>query len=361
MRILLTADPYLPVPPKLYGGIERIIDFLARGLVQRGHEVTLVAHPESATAGTLVPYGRPPHTGALPRAMELLQVGGALLSRAPSTDIVHSFGRLAALMPILPLRRLPKIQSYQRAIPWQGIQRAASLAGPSIAFTGCSASLFAERGPEHGDWHAIWNGVAVESYQPTKLVAPDAPLAFLGRLERIKGAHSAIAIARSAGRKLIIAGNKVNDADDPRYFEEEVAPHLDGDRVTYIGPVDDAGKSALFGQSAAMLMPIEWEEPFGIVMTEALACGTPVVAFARGSVPEVVRDGVNGFVVRNVDEAVQAIPRLAELDRRVIRADCEERFSSEAIVDEYERLYRIMIDRTARSAAGRVAHSPSAR
>jgi glycosyltransferase involved in cell wall biosynthesis len=355
MRIVITADPYLPVPPRLYGGIERIIDFLARGLVRRGHRVTLVAHPDSDTAGELVPYGRPPHQGALPRTVELAQVGAALLRRAPSTDVVHSFGRLAALMPILPLRRLPKIQSYQRAIPWGGIAKAARLGGPSVAFTGCSASLFADRRPEHGEWHAIWNGVEVDRYQMTPAVAADAPLVFLGRIERIKGVHAAIAIARGAGRRLIIAGNRVSDGDEPEYFEREVAPHVDGDRVVYVGPVDDAAKNTLLGQAAAMLMPIEWEEPFGIVMVEALACGAPVVAFPRGSVPEVVKDGVNGFVVAGVDEAVRAISKLAAIDRRSVRADCEARFSADAIVDEYEALYNAMIERVSGRSAKRVA------
>jgi glycosyltransferase involved in cell wall biosynthesis len=175
------------------------------------------------------------------------------------------------------------------------------------------------------------------------VVDVDAPLVFLGRLERFKGAHSAIEIARRSGRRLVIAGNKVSDGPEPDYFDREIAPHIDDLRVRYVGPVDDRQKNALLGDAAAFLMPIEWEEPFGIVMAEALACGTPVIGFARGSVPEVVRNGVNGFACRGVDDAVAAVSRIFEIDRAVVRRDCEARFSDTAIVDAYIALYRDLL------------------
>ena len=346
MRIVITADPYLPVPPRLYGGIERVIDLLVRGLVDRGHDVTLMAHPDSRVPATLVPYGRAPHVGFAPRAMELAQVGVALWRRRGGVDVVHSFGRLAALLPILPLRRIPKIQSYQRdAVPWPSIARAVTLAGPSIAFTGCSSSVYRERPAGAGNWHTIFNGVDVAHYTATRSVAEDAPLVFLGRLEPMKGAHHAIEISRRAGRRLVIAGNKVDSCAG--YFDRQIAPHVDGTHVVYVGPVDDAQKNMWLGQSAALLMPIEWEEPFGIVMAEALACGTPVIAFKRGSVHEVVRNGINGFACSSVDEAVQAVARLHVIDRVTVRADCEARFASPIIVGQYERLYDEMIGRVA--------------
>jgi glycosyltransferase involved in cell wall biosynthesis len=142
LRIALTVDPYIPVPPIHYGGIERVVDFLARGLVDRGHEVTLFAHPESRTTARLVPYGVAPHTGRRERAMELWQVGSRLWRLRDKLDIVHSFGRLAALLPILPLRSLPKVQSYQREIPPEGVRRALRLAGDSLGFTACSTSMY---------------------------------------------------------------------------------------------------------------------------------------------------------------------------------------------------------------------------
>ena len=338
LRIAITADPYLPVPPRLYGGIERVVSLLAAGLVRRGHEVTLIAHPDSHTPATLIGYGAPPHTGTSARVRELFQVGSALVRLSGAIDVIHSFGRLAALAPVLPLRRVKKIQSYQREIPWTGVRRAARVAGDSIRFTGCSTSLYASANGLAGGtrWNTVFNCVDPASYVAVTNVGDAAPLAFLGRIERIKGTHTAIEIARAAGRPLVIAGNVA----DAGYFRTEVAPHIDGRMVSYIGEVDDEAKSRLLGRSAALLMPIEWDEPFGIVMAEAFACGTPVVGFGRGSVPEVVRDGVNGFVVHTVAEAARAVQDLVRIDRAAVRRDCEERFSCDAIVAAYEALYR---------------------
>jgi len=360
LRIAVTADPYLPVPPRLYGGIERVVALLVAGLVQRGHDVTLIAHPQSQTPAALIGYGAPPHTGATRRLRELWQVGAALAGLADRLDIVHSFGRLAALTPVLPLRRVKKVQTYQREIPWRGVHHAARLAGNSILFTACSTSLYEsgsgvapdtpvgglkpgltgqlKPGPRVGGsarWRTVYNCVNSSLYTATPTVPADAPLMFLGRIERIKGAHTAIAIARAAERSLIIAGN-IADAE---YFRSEVAPHIDNQSVTYVGEVDDQQKNRLLGRSAALLMPIGWNEPFGIVMAEAFACGTPVIGFDRGSVPEVVRDGVNGFVVRDAGEASCAVSRLDRIDRVAVRRDCEERFSCDAVVRAYEDIY----------------------
>jgi glycosyltransferase involved in cell wall biosynthesis len=341
VRIALTVDPNIPVPPIGYGGIERIADFLARGLVARGHDVTLLAHPSSRTAARLVPYGVPPHVGTVRRMRELAQVGTYLFRHHRQFDVVHSFGRLAALLPILPLRALPKLQSYQRdRVPWSSVATAVRLAGSSVRFTGCSTSVYRQRppGPGGGQWRTIFNGADVEKYTAVPFVPADAPLVFLGRLAAFKGPHHAIAIARTAGRRLVLAGPR--EPNDGGYFDREIAPHLGV--VQWMGELDDPGKNALLGRAAALLMPIEWEEPFGIVMAEALACGTPVIGFGRGSVPEIVRDGVNGFVVRDIADAAAAVGRLGTIDRRVVRADCEARFSDHAIVDAYEALYQAM-------------------
>ena len=344
MHIAITADPYLPVPPRLYGGIERVVDLLVRELTTRGHTVTLFAHPDSRTAGELRAYGAPPHRSRAQRLRELAQVGTGLLALCGRVDVVHSFGRLAALAPVLGVRRLPKIQSYQREIPWRGVGRAAGLGGRSLVFTGCSTSLYAgtDRTPPAGEWRTVFNMVDTRHYRPANSVAADAPLAFLGRLERIKGPHHAIAIARGAGRRLVLAGNIVTDGPDGNFFDREIRPHLAGDAVEYVGAVDDAQKNALLGRAAALLMPIEWEEPFGIVMAEAAACGTPVIGFRRGGVPEVVRDGISGCVCDSIDAAVAAVPRATALDRRRVRHDCEARFSVDVITSEYERLYEEM-------------------
>jgi glycosyltransferase involved in cell wall biosynthesis len=342
VRIVLTVDPNIPVPPSGYGGIERIADFLARGLVARGHDVTLLAHPASHTAGRLVPYGVPPHVGAGPRVRELAQVGSYLLHHRQQFDIVHSFGRLAALVPILAIRRLPKVQSYQRdRVPWSSVAMAVRLGGNSVQFTGCSTSVYRERpaGPLGGRWHTVFNGADLDKYRAVRTVADDAPLVFLGRLAAFKGPHHAMAIARGAGRRLILAGPR--EPNDGGFFDREIAPHLG--EIEWVGELEDAAKNALLGSAAALLMPIEWEEPFGIVMAEALACGTPVIGFGRGSVPEIVRDGVNGFVVHDVAGAIGAVGRVATLDRGAVRADCEARFSDHAVVDAYEMVYREMV------------------
>jgi glycosyltransferase involved in cell wall biosynthesis len=353
LRIAITADPYLPVPPRLYGGIERVVALLVAGLVRRGHEVTLIAHPDSQTPAGLIGYGVPPHTGAAARVRELVQVSAALVRLSGAVDVIHSFGRLAALAPVLPMRGVKKIQSYQRPIPWTGVRRAARLGGDSILFTGCSTSLYASANgaagatPQLGSgqaprrrsgqarWRTVFNCVDPSTYVAVPNARPDAPLAFLGRIERIKGTHNAIQIAKAAGRRLVIAGNVA----DQEYFRAEVAPHVDDRLVRYVGEVDDAAKNRVLGEAAALLMPIEWDEPFGIVMAEAFACGTPVIGFPRGSVPEVVRDGVNGFLVPGIAEAVRAVTRLDRIDREAVRRDCEKRFSCDAIVRAYEDIY----------------------
>jgi len=228
------------------------------------------------------------------------------------------------------------------------------LAGPSIVFTGCSTSLYRrerrdarKRAEANAEWKTVFNGVDTDRYTAVRHVDSNAPLIFLGRIERIKGAHNAIAIARRAGRRLIIAGVHETSGVHADYITREIQTHVDGSRVCYVGPVDDEAKNRWLGESAALLMPIEWEEPFGIVMAEALACGTPVIGFPRGSVPEVVRDGVNGYIRDSVESAAAAVRMLDRLDRGIIRADCETRFSGRAIVDQYERIYTEMRSRLA--------------
>jgi glycosyltransferase involved in cell wall biosynthesis len=337
LRIAVTVDPYIPVPPRLYGGIERVADLAVRGLVARGHQVTLFAHPESSVDVPLVPYGAPPHVGPWNRWKELWQLGSALTLRRRNFDVVFSWGRLAALTPILPDRRLPKIQRYCRnAVPWRGVRTAVRLAGNSICFAGASASVYDELeryGPGGGRWFTLYDAIDVSRYECVPRAASDAPLVFLGRLERIKGAHTAIAIAKRAGRRLILAGNQASGGAEAAYFRQEIAPALDGEQITYVGPVDDEAKNRLLGSAAALLFPIEWKEAFGIVMAEAMACGTPVIGFPCGSVPEIITNGLNGFICSDVEEAAAATTKLSTIDRAHVRADCEARFSQHVLVD----------------------------
>jgi len=333
MHIALTVDPEIPVPPRLYGGIERIVDMLARGLEDRGHEVTLFAHPGSDTAGELRPYpgrrSRPPWD----TLRNTLHVG-RLAFNAP--DVVHSFGRLAYLTPLLPLG-LPKIMSYQRHVATSRVRWAMRLArGNSMMFTGCSDHITAEIQP-HAPARTVYNGVPLHTYDFVSSVGEEAPLLFLGRIARIKGTHRAVEVAQQSGRRLLIAGNVPDEEAD--YFDQHVSPHLDGDQVRHVGPVNDDEKNRLLGRAATLLMPIEWDEPFGIVMAEAMACGTPVIGTRRGAIPEVVTQGETGFVCEDTQEMVEAVGRIDELSRAACRQRCEEHFSDRAIVDAYERLY----------------------
>jgi len=345
LKIALTADPELPVPPGLYGGIERIVDMLARGLVARGHEVTLFAHPASASAGRMVRW---PGASSL-SAIDTLR-NAATLARAVVTerfDLVHSFSRLAYLTPVLPFQ-LPKLMTYQRAISPHTVRLGWSLSRGTLAFTAISNWMM-KHVQDVGCWNLIPNGVPLDKYTFRPTVAPDAPLVFLGRIEEIKGPHLAIEIAQQTGRRLIIAGNI---PDEKRSWASvHVVRHVDGDQVRYIGPVDDTQKNALLGEAAALLMPILWDEPFGIVMTEAMACGTPVLGLSRGAVPEVVQHAVTGFVERDIEGLVRAVSRLPSLDRAASRARVNELYSDKVVVDAYETLYRTLIARLQAAAA----------
>jgi glycosyltransferase involved in cell wall biosynthesis len=334
MRIAVTADPELPVPPKLYGGIERVIDLLVDGLTARGHEVTLFAHPESTTAGRLIAL-----PGRSSTSISDTMRNTAVLARhllVGEYDVVHSFSRVAYLLPVLPLP-LAKLMTYQRDITRRSVALGHRLSRGTLHFSAISRQMMAPVA-DIGCWHIVFNGVRMASYDFTPAVASDAPLVFLGRIEHIKGTHLAVDIARRTGIPLVIAGNV--EAGHRDYFEREIQPSIDGRQISYVGPVDDVQKNAMLGRARALLMPILWEEPFGIVMAEALACGTPVVGFGRGAVPEVVQDGTTGFVRDDLDGLIEAVGRAGEIDRAACRASAEQRFSDHAVVEGYLDVYR---------------------
>ena len=337
IRVLITADPEIPVPPVFYGGIERIVHMLICGLNAKGHQVHLFAHPQSKTPAQLIPYlGRKSRslqdtlTNALQIKDYIKKVGGV--------DIVHSFSRLAYLLFLLK-GKIPKVQSYQRHITPRSIYLARILAGNTIHITACSRYCANTAHLPAGRWSLIPNGVPLDKYKFNAAVAVDAPLIFLGRIERIKGVHTAIEVSKRTGRKLIIAGNYDSSGHNHRYYIKEVLPHCDGRLIQYIGAVDDFRKSELLGSSAALLFPVEWEEPFGIVMVEALACGTPVIAFDRGAVSEIITHGVNGYVCKDTNDMSAAVDKIGSLDRVNCRRTAEERFSAEVITAEYLKLY----------------------
>jgi len=250
------------------------------------------------------------------------------------------------MAPVLGIG-VPKLMSYQRKVTPRSISWARRLAGDTIEFSAVSHDMIAD--VRHlAPWHVVYNGVSMNTYSFRPEVQVNAPLVFLGRIEPIKGAHLAIEVARRSDTPLVIAGNI--PGEHQRYFDTQIAPYLDGTSVSYIGPVNDAEKNLLLGSAKAFLMPILWDEPFGIVMAEALACGTPVVGLRRGSVPEVVSDGVTGFVCSDVDEMVSAVGRIDRLERAACRARAEALFTEDTVVDGFLTIYRRLIEITSRSS-----------
>jgi glycosyltransferase involved in cell wall biosynthesis len=338
VKIAITADPVVPVPPVLYGGIERVIDLLVRGLVDRGHDVTLFASAESRPGCPLVAYRA--SSSGMPAVLRNMGQVAATIARG-HFDLVHSFGRLAYLAPLLPMR-LPKLMTYQREITARSVAWGHRLSQGSLRFSAVSERMM--QGVRHlGRWHLVYNGVPMATYQFEPVVSGDAPMVFLGRVEPIKGPDIAIDVALRSGRRLVIAGNI--PSEHLAFFNDKVLPHVNGEQISYVGPVDDRQKNALLGSAAALLMPVRWDEPFGIVMAEALACGTPVLGLNRGAVPEVVKHGKTGFVVDTVDELVTCVQRLPEIGRANCRESAEALFSDHAVVEGYLAVYREMLQR----------------
>ena len=336
LKIAITADPELPVPPVLYGGIERIIAMLIEGLVNLGHEVVLFAHKDSVVPCQLIPYA------AADNRLKSVVINTIIINKAlllQKFDIIHSFGRMAYLLPQMPLN-IPILMSYQREPTVSPIKRAVSLSlKNTMSFTGCSDYITAKIQP-FAIANTIHNCVDMSKYSLLTKASEDAPLVFLGRIEPIKGTHNAIEIAIKARRKLIIAGNiPIEQAD---YFKNRIKPFLD-DQITYIGAVNDHQKNELLGKALALLMPIEWDEPFGIVMIEAMACGTPVLGLNKGAVPEVIEQGITGYYADNIEDLIKKVGQIESLDRTKIKSITHDRFSKEVVVKQYISLYQKMI------------------
>lgn len=339
LRILFTADPEIPVPPQGYGGIERIVDALVRESSACGHTAGLVAHADSRSPAERFGWPGRRSTSRHDTVRNALALRRAVRIFQP--DVLHSFSRLAYLLPQLPTR-LPKVMSYQRHTGGRQLALAARLGGRTLRFTGCSEFICAQGRRAGGSWQAIHNFVEPEKFTFTPSVPPDAPLVFLSRIESIKGADFAIAIARAAGRRLVLAGNHAASGPEREFWDAKIAPQLGHDGVEWIGEVNDAQKNELLGLAAALLVPIQWDEPFGIVFAEALACGTPVLTCARGATPEIVEAGKTGFFLRTVEEGVAAVRRLGELDRAACRRAAVDRFSARVCAGQYLDLYQTM-------------------
>jgi glycosyltransferase involved in cell wall biosynthesis len=341
VRIAQIAPLYESVPPRLYGGTERVVSYLTEELVARGHEVTLFASGDSRTAARLVsPTPQALRLANAPMdelATEVLLLE-QLIREADQFDIIHNH---VDYLPFPVLRRqarasLSTPHGRLDGSHWQ------ALVGefPELPLSSIS---FAQRRPlTTANWAGtVYHGIPLEEHAFRS--EPGSYLVFLGRISPEKRVDRAIEIARLSGVPLKIAA-KVSCVDQP-YFEREIVPLLDDPLVDFLGEVDEAGKDALLGNALALLFPIDWPEPFGLVMIEAMACGTPVIAFRHGSVPEVVDEGVSGRIVDDVPAAVAAVRRIDELDRHACRLRFEERFTARRMASDYLEIYEELVDR----------------
>ncbi len=335
MKIAIIVNPLIPVPPRQYGGIERIVDMLIKELLPQ-HEVVLFAHPGSTANCKLIPYRE-----SLPYGVsDMLKINLLTAQIAfQGFDVVHTFGRMSNI-GLLMLTKIPKVVSYQLPPTLSQIKKAVKIAPKnSLYFTACSRYIERQIAACCQST-TIYNGIDTTEYQFNDHLQKNAPLIFLGRIQVEKGTDIAIKVAKATGKNLIIAGNIPNEAVHQQYFEEQVKPYIDNEQITYVGPVDNLQKNTLLRHALAFLMPVTWDEPFGIVMTEALACGTPIVGFNRGAVPEVVEHDINGFVCETAEEMIQAVGRVSQISRKTCRNIAETKFSSKVLAKQYLELYQ---------------------
>jgi glycosyltransferase involved in cell wall biosynthesis len=337
MRIAQVAPLWERVPPPAYGGIELVVALLTDELVRRGHEVTLFASGDSISLAKLESV----HPQALRLDSKVKEYGiyemlqmSRVYEQAGEFDIIHSHMGCAAL-PYSNLVKTPtvhtlhgiftpdneKMYTHARSQPYVSISNAQR--EPRLNLN-CAAT--------------VYNGINLNTYDfyPEPQEAPY--LAFLGRISPEKGTHLAIEIAKRSGWRLKMAG-KV-DVVDVDYYEQQVKPHIDGEQIVYLGEADHQEKADLIGNAVATLFPITWREPFGLVMIESMAAGTPVIAMALGSTTEIIAHGKTGFLCNNVDEFVEAIDRVGQISRQDCRNHVINNFSVAKMTDGYEAVYR---------------------
>jgi glycosyltransferase involved in cell wall biosynthesis len=340
LRVAIVAPPFYEIPPAGYGGTEAVCGSLVEGLIARGHEVTLVAAGRDHTRARFVrTLPEAPGEGHEDETnIELLHAARAASALdACELDLVHDHTRTGPLTAAG--RTIPTVATVHSAVAgpdsqvelWEALGRHA----PLIALSDAQRAA-----APHLNWHGrVYNGIPVERY-PFREDKEDYVL-FLGRMSPRKGVVPAIEAARAAGRRIVIAGSWSVPAEQS-YFEREVRARL-GPDVEWAQEVRGDAKKDLLARAACLLFPVRWQEPFGLVVVEALACGTPVVALRTGSVPELVRDGETGIVCAGEDELAPAIDAAARLSPRHCRADAERRFSVERMARDYERCYRTLL------------------
>ncbi len=353
MKIAQVAPLYESVPPKLYGGTERVVSYITEGLVQQGHEVTLFASGDSVTRANLRPV--------CPKALRLqgkkiidplashIRMIEMVAREARQIDVIHFHidylhfpvtrrHRAAAVTTLHGRLDIPELAPLYRDFPDMKVVSISNSQRTPVAWANWVAT--------------VYHGLPSENYVPQE--KPGTYLAFLGRICPEKGIDRAIEIAKRVGMPLKIAA-KVDPADK-EYFDSKIRKLLRDPLIEFVGEIGDHQKSEFLGNAYALLFPINWPEPFGLSMIEAMACGTPVIAHPMGSVPEILEDGVTGCLVHNLEEAVEAVPRAGSLDRRVCRRVFEERFTDRRMCQDYLRVYE-EISRPARAPSRRAAKS----
>ncbi len=338
MRIGMIAPLEFRLPPIAYGGTEQVVSLLTEGLVRRGHKVTLFASGDSITNAELVP-GSPYGLRDTDRDKSVLNMLNAVacMARADEFDVIHNHVPPFEGMPLAGLVDTPVLTTFHLGLAGDWITLYNSYEGWYNTISKSAASLL--------DLHerfvgVIYNSIDVKSYPFQSGTREDFAL-FLSRISHEKGPDIAIKAALRAGIRLIIAGNV--DEVDRKYFETRVMPHVDGDQIRYVGEVDATMKRDLYSRARFLLAPITWEEPFGLFFAEAMACGTPVIAFNRGAAPEVVEDGVTGYIVEDLEAMVDSIRRTDLIDPANCRRRVEDLFNVARMTDDYQAAYEEII------------------
>ena len=348
MRIAMLAPPWIPVPPPAYGGIEEVVRLLCRGMTDAGHRVTLFAPPGSESCAEVVEVLETPQPDDIQKAQfEADHVARALavIDEAAESgdpfDVIHDHvGHV--MLAMADRSSTPVVHTLHGPFTPEACRFYAAH-GSKACIVAISQAQLDDAPPEMGGGRVVHNPIDTSEWPFSD--RKDDFLLWMARMSPDKGPQRAIAAARAAGVRLVLAG-PVQPGQE-QFFAEDVEPHLGRDGIEYVGEADAELKRDLYTRARAFLMPIRWPEPFGLVMVEAMACGTPVIAFPEGSAPEVVRDGETGFLVEDEDGMAAAVSRLDEIDPHACRASCEERFGVPAVVARYEEVYR--------AAAGRGA------
>ena len=336
MKIAQVAPLPLPVPPKKYGGMERMISYLTEEIMSQGHEVTLFARGGSKTRARLI---SPPTNGGenttdfnLDQAVMMSQ----LSRRVSEFDVIHVHPISIHWLPFLRLLNAPYLITQHNIIRADAVEVERAVREFSDAPLVSISDAQREPVPWM-NWRAtVHYGLPLDLYKLQEKAGEY--LAFIGRITPVKGVSDAIEIAKRSGRKLKIAGQPITK-EDSQYFESKILPFLKGPMFEYVGELNDSEKQSFFEDACALLCPVKYREAFGLVMIEALACGTPVIGYGLGSIPEVVDDGVTGFVVRGVEEAVDAVSRIHLLSRKRCRQEVDQRFSAGRMCAQYLQMF----------------------